>query len=109
MFYRYDGSVTTPLGLAVDGANIAVLTDPSDFGSQPGSPLAEIYSGDATNSATITAATWAAGQILFTFSTTPPADIVPNSFIGVSGVTPSTFDSTAENPYLVVAVNGDVV
>ena len=109
MFYRYDGTVQTPLGLAVDGANIAVLTDPSDFDSQPGSPLATIYSSDATNSATVTAATWAAGQILFTFSTTPPSDVVPGSFIAVSGVTPATFDSTLEDPYLVVAVNGDVV
>jgi hypothetical protein len=109
MFYRYDGTVTTPLGLAVDGANIAVLTDPSDFDSQPGSPLATIYSSDATNSATVTAATWAAGQILFTFSTTPPSDVVPGSFIAVSGVAPATFDSTLEDPYLVVAVNGDVV
>lgn len=109
MMYRYDGTVQTPLGEAVAGANIAVLTDPSDFSTQPGSPLADVYSGDATNSATITGATWAAGQILFTFSTTPPADVVPNSFISVSGVTPSTYDSTAEAPYLVVAINADVV
>jgi hypothetical protein len=108
-FYRYDGSVQTPLGLAVDGANIAVLTDPSNFSTQPGTPLATIYAADASNAATITGATWMAGQILFTFSTTPPADVVPNSFIAVSGVNPSTYDTTLEAPYLVVSVVGDVV
>jgi hypothetical protein len=107
--YRYDGTVQTPLGLAVDGADVAVLTDPSDFSTQPGSPLATIFAADASNAATITGATWMAGQILFTFSTTPPADVVPNSFIAVSGVLPATYDTTLEAPYLVVSVVGNVV
>jgi|HubBroStandDraft_1064217.scaffolds.fasta_scaffold00161_58 hypothetical protein len=109
MFFRYDGVVQTPLGLAVDGADIAVLTDPSNFSTQPGTPLAEIYSDETSNAATITGAVWEAGQILFTFLTTPPADVVPGSYIAVSSVNPAAYDTTLEAPYLVVAVNGNVV
>jgi hypothetical protein len=106
--FRIEGWVQTPLGAAVAGANVAVLDQPADFSSQPGSPLASIFSSDTSNSATITAAFWQAQEIAFTFVSVP-ADVVPNSFIGVSGVTPATFDSTTESPYLVISVVGNVV
>lgn len=108
-FYRYDGTVQDPTGLAIPGASVAVLTDPSNFSSQPGTPLATIYAAGTSNSATITGATWAGGQITFTLSTTPPSDIVAGSFIAVSGVTPSAFNTTLEDPYLVVSVSGNNV
>jgi hypothetical protein len=110
MFYRIDGWVMTPLGAAVAGASVAVLQpEPADFSTQPGSPLADLFSADTSNAATIAAAVWDAGEIDFTFSTTPPADVVPNSFISVDAVTPASFDSTLEAPYLVLAVIGNVV
>jgi hypothetical protein len=105
-YFRYDGVVQTPQGNAVAGASIAVLGDnPPDFSTQPGSPLLDIFSGPNSNSATITAAQWIGGQITFTFSTTPPTDVVPNSYISVSGVTPSGFDAI----YEVISVDGDEV
>lgn len=108
-YFRYDGTVQTPLGLAVPGASIAVLDQPSDFTTQPGTPLATIYGADNTNSATITGALWEGGQITFTLSATPPTDVVEGSYIAVSGVTPSTFDTTLEAPYLVMSVVGNTV
>lgn len=109
MANRYDGSVRTPTGLAVPGADVAVLTQPADFSSKPGSPLAAIFSAATSNSATITAAVWNGGQIEFTFSTTPPADVLPGSYISVSGVTPSAYNSTLTAPWLVLSVVGNVV
>lgn len=108
-FYRYDGSVITPTGNAVPGASIAVLTQPASFSGQPGSPLAATYAGPASNSATITAAVWSGGQISLTFSGSVPADVIPGSFIGLSSVTPSTFNTTLSAPYLVISVTGLVV
>jgi hypothetical protein len=108
-YFRTDGQVQTPEGLAVAGASIAVLTQPADFTSQPGSPLADIYAANASNSATITSASWNGGQITFGFSTTPPSDVVEGSYIGVSGVTPAAYNTTLEDPYLVLAVDGDDV
>lgn len=107
--FRYDGTVQDPTGLAIPGASVAVLTDPSDFSTQPGTPLATIYAAGTSNSATVTNAVWAGGQITFTLSTTPPSDIVTGSFIAVSGVTPSAFNTTLEDPYLVVSVSGNNV
>ena len=103
-FFRLDGQVQTPEGLAVTGASIAVLQQPADFSTQPGSPLQQIYAANASNSASISAASWNGGQITFEFSTTPPDDVVEGSYIGVSGVSPSTYDSTLEEPWLVLSV-----
>ena len=108
-FFRYDGWVQTPTGEAVPGASVAVLTDPSDFSTQPGTPLATIFGEGDSNSATIIGATWAAQQLTFELSATPPDDIVPGSYISVSGVTPSAFNSTLAAPYLVLSVSGDFV
>ncbi len=108
-FYRLQGTVQNPLGLAIPGASVAVLTQPASFATQPGSPLASIFAANASNSATITGASWSGQQITFVFSTTPPADVVEGSFIGVSGVSPATYNSTPEAPYLVVEVDGNNV
>ena len=108
-FFRYDGWVQTPTGEAVPGASVAVLTDPSDFSTQPGTPLATIFGEGDSNSATIIGATWAAQQLIFELSATPPDDIVPGSYISVSGVTPSAFNSTLAAPYLVLSVSGNFV
>jgi hypothetical protein len=108
-FFRYDGNVRDPVGLAIPGANVAVLTDPSSFTTQPGSPLAAIYVAAASNSASVAAAFWLGQQITFTFSTTPPADVLPGSYISVSGVTPSGYNSTLPLPWLVLSVTGSNV
>lgn len=108
MFFRIEGWVQTPLGAAVAGASVAILDQPADFSTQPGSPLADIFAADTSNSANVTAALWEAQQIQFTLDAVP-ADVVPNSYIGISGASPSTFDSTLEAPYLVVSVVGLVV
>lgn len=109
VFFRMDGWVQTPTGEAVPGASVVVLDQPADFTTQPGSPLATIYAADTSNSASITAASWFAQQITFQLSAPPPADVIPDSYIGVSGVSPSTYDSTAEEPWLVVSVSGNNV
>ena len=83
-YYRADGWVLEPLGPAVAGASVAVLTDPSDFSAQPGSPLASIYGASTSNSATVTAASWNAQQIVFTLNTVP-GDLVPGSYIATFG------------------------
>lgn len=56
-----------------------------------------------SNSGTITAAVWSGGQITFTLSGSVPSDVVAGSFIAVSGVTPTTFNTTVSAPYLVLS------
>ena len=104
-FFRLDGWVQTPTGEAVPGASVAVLDQPADFSGQPGSPLATIFAADESNSASITAASWFAQQIAFTFSTTPPADVIEGSYISVTGANPAGFNGI----WLVVSVLGNVV
>jgi hypothetical protein len=108
-YYRYDGWVQTPTGEAVPGASVAVLDQPANFTSQPGSPLAAIYGAPNSNGATITGASWAAQQITFMLSATPPSDVVPGSYIATSGASPSGYNSTDESPWLVLSVLGNNV
>ena len=108
-FYRMDGWVQTPTGEAVPGASVAVLDQPANFTTQPGSPLGTIYGAPNSNSATITGASWFAQQITFQLSAPPPADVVPGSYIAVSAVNPSTYNSTLKAPWLVVDVIGNNV
>lgn len=77
--------------------------------TQPGLPLASIYSANATNSNTISAASWLGQQITFTFGSTPSSDVVAGSYISVSGASPSGYNSTLEDPWLVVSVTGSNV
>lgn len=108
-YYRFDSFIINPVGLAIPGASIAVLQQPANFSTQPGTPLQAIYAANTSNSATITNAFWNGGTIAFTFSTTPPADVITGSYIGVSGVTPSSFNTTLSQPYLVLSVIGNLV
>jgi hypothetical protein len=108
MFYRSDGWILTPLGAAVQGADVAILDQPAAFDTQPGSPLAEIFAADTSNSANITAAVWAAQQIQFTFDAVPD-DVVENSYFAVAGASPAGFNSTLEAPWQVVSIVGNVV
>ena len=108
-YYRIQGTVQNPIGQAISGASVAVLTQPASFASQPGSPLASIFAANASNAATITGASWSGQQITFTFSTTPPADVVTGAYIGVSGVTPTGYNSTASAPWQVVSRSGNNV
>ena len=104
-FYRLQGDTSTPLGIALPGISVAILTQPANTSSTPGSPLAQLYSGPTSNSATISTASWSGQQITFTFSATPPADVVAGSYITVSGVAPSGYNST----WLVGEVSGNNV
>ena len=51
---------------------------------------------------------WAAQQIVFTLNTIP-SDLVPGSYIGLSGASPNGYNSTLSTPWLVLAVNGNQV
>jgi hypothetical protein len=108
-FFRLDGWVQTPTGEAVAGASVAILDQPADFTSQPGSPLATIYGAPNSNSATISAATWAAQQITFELSAPPPDDIIPGSYIAVTGALPAGYNSTLSDPWLVISITGNFV
>ena len=107
-FYRIDGEVQTPLGSAVEGASVAILTQPADVTTQPGSPLAVLYAAPSSNAATVTAASWTGQVINFTLNTVP-SDLVVGSYIAVSGATPTAYNSTVQFPWLVTAINGLVV
>lgn len=105
MFYRIQGDASTPLGIALPGVSVAVLTQPANTTSTPGTPLAQLYSGTTSNATTITGASWSGQQITFIFAATPPADVVSESFISITGAAPSGYNGTWE----VVAVNGTSV
>lgn len=45
--YRYDGTVQNAVGTALPGVSVAILTQPADTSTQPGTPLATIFT-DAT-------------------------------------------------------------
>src|ERR1700734_1092270 len=108
-FARMDGVIQTPTGLAVPGASVAVLTQPANTSMEPGSPLATLYGSGNSNGASITAASWSGGQIVFTFSATPTSDVVAGSYIGVAGASPSGYNTTVSAPWLVSEVDGDYV
>jgi len=94
-FFRYDGTVRTVLGEAISGASIAVLTQPADTSTQPGSPLATIYAAPNSNAPTVTAASWLAGVATLTLNTVP-ADIVPESFVEVIGLNPAGYNDIVQ-------------
>ncbi len=105
MFYRLQGWLQTPTGNAVPGASVAILTQPADTTTEPGTPLASLYSASYSNSATVTNAVWSGQQITFTLNSVP-ANVIPGSYIGVSGASPSGYNSTLSAPWLVVSVSG---
>lgn len=104
MSFRYDGRVQDISGNAVPTASIAVLTQPANTTTQPGSPLATIFSAAIQNSPTITTATWSnlTQQITFVFNATPPSDVVVGSFLQAAGWTPVGYNGF----WQVVSVSG---
>lgn len=106
-FFRYDLSVRSVIGQAVDGATVAVLNQPATFPSGEdvvGTPLATIWAASSSNSANITDITWQNGLIDFTFDAVP-ADVLPGSYFSVSGADPSAYDGI----WQVDSVDGDDV
>jgi len=103
--FRYDGRIQSTQGQALAGASIAVLTQPAITTTQPGTPLATIFAAATSNAAAITAASWLAGVISFTFSAPPPADVVAGYFISVTGITPTAYNGI----WQVTSVVGNVV
>lgn len=106
-FFRYDGSVRNPLGFAVGGCSIAVYTQPCVIvpdSNQVGTPLATIWAASSSNAPNLTSASWSSGFINFTLDSIP-SDVVPGSFISISGVNPTGYNGI----WLIAAVNGLVV
>src|SRR6202142_3339505 len=103
-FFRIQGTGQTPLGAAVPGASVAICTQPAVITTQPCTPLASVYAGPNSNTATITNATYAAQQITFTFASVP-GDVTPGTYITVSGITPTGYNGI----WLVFSVSGSHV
>lgn len=105
--FRYDGHVEDILGNALQGASIAVLTQPAVTTTQPGSPLATIFAAATSNAATLSGASWNSltGQIIFIFSAAPSADVVAGSYIAVTGVNPTGYNGI----WQVVSISGNNV
>jgi hypothetical protein len=103
-YFRIQGNVTTPLGAAVPGANVAICSQPATVTTQPCTPLASLYAASSSNSTTLTGASYAAQQITFTFASVP-SDVVAGSYVAISSVSPSTYNGI----WLVASVNGSQV
>lgn len=103
--FRYDGSVRSTVGGALTGLSVAVLTQPANTSTQPGSPLASIFGAPTTNSATLSSASWLNGVMTLVFSAAPPADVVAGSFVQITGVNPTGYN----NVWQVVSVSGNNV
>lgn len=92
-YFRYTVSTINSYPTqAIAGANIAVLSQPADTSTQPGSPLVALFDASTSNAASINAASWVGGQATFTFTTTPPADVIAKSYISVLSASPTTFN-----------------
>jgi hypothetical protein len=91
---RYDGRVQSTIGQALAGASIAVLTQPAVTTTQPGSPLAALFSATVSNTGTLTTASWSTltQQLTFAFSGAVPADVIAGSYISISGVNPAGYN-----------------
>ena len=91
---RYDGRVQDILGNALQGASIAVLTQPSNTLTQPGSPLAALFNAATSNTGTLTTASWSnlTQQLTFAFSGAVPADVIAGSYISIAAVNPAGYN-----------------
>ena len=98
-------NISTTQGQALAGVSIAVITQPAVTSTQPGSPLATIFNAAISNAATLTTASWLAGVISFTFSSSVPADVVVGSWISITGVNPVGYNGI----WQVTGVSGLVV
>jgi hypothetical protein len=106
-FFRFQDIAINSIGQALSGLEVYVCTQPltSAPGVIPPTPLATLYAASSSNSAAITDAVYEGGYIIFTFSTTPPADVVANSFINVTGADPSSYNGV----WQVIQVSGNQV
>lgn len=100
-YFRYDGSIRSTVGEAISGASLAVLTQPADTDTQPGSPLAVLFAAADTNAPAISAASWLAGQITLTLASIP-TDLVVDSYIRVSASNPAGYNGV----FQVLEING---
>jgi hypothetical protein len=94
-FFRYDLTVRSALGQVVDGASVAVLSQPASFpngDNEAGTPLATLWAASVSNSVNISAISWANGIVSFTLLSVP-SDLVPGSYFSVSGVNPSAYNT----------------
>lgn len=99
--FRYDNSTRSITGQALTGVSVAVLTEPASTTTQPGSPLASIFSAPNSNAPAFTSASWLNGFITFVLGTVP-SDVVVGSYLGITGVNPAGYNGI----WLVSAVNG---
>ena len=111
MPFRYDGRVQDISGNAVPTASIAVLTQPANTTTQPGSPLATIANAAVQNTPAVSTASWSnlTQQLTFNLSAAPPSDVVAGAFISASGFTPTGYNgiwqvvsASAVSPFPVV-------
>lgn len=98
---RYDGSVRDIIGESLVGVEVAVLTQPAVTTTEPGSPLATIYSGSTTSTLTISGASWLAGTATIVVSSVP-SELTVGSYIQVSSVSPSGYNGIVQ----VTAISG---
>ena len=93
--FAYRGVVRNSIGEAVPGVEIYVCNQPLTSGTNiPPAPLANLFaSATAPNSASIANAEYIGGFIEFTFTGALPADVVPGSFIAISGVAPTGYNA----------------
>lgn len=96
--FVYRGVVRNAIGEAVPGVEIFVCNQPLTSGSAiPPAPLASLFAIPTTpNAATISTAVYIGGFIEFTFTGVLPADVIPGSFIAVSGVAPTGYNAVWE-------------
>lgn len=99
--FRYDGSVRSVVGNALTGLSVAVLSQPANITTKPGSPLAAIFAASVTNSSTLSGASWVNGTMTLVF-TAVPADVVVGSYVQITGVNPTGYNGV----WQVVSVNG---
>jgi hypothetical protein len=103
--FRFDGAVRTVVGNALTGLSVAVLSQPAVTTTQPGSPLISLFAAALTNSGALSGATWLLGVMTFTLTAPPSADVVPGSYIQITGVNPTGYNGV----WLVVSVSGNNV
>lgn len=100
--FRYDGSVRSVVGSALTGLSVAVLSQPAVTTTQPGTPRVSLFAAAVTNAATLTSASWVNGVMTLVFSGAVPADVVAGSYVQITGVNPTGYNSV----WQVVSVSG---
>lgn len=100
--FRYDGSVRSAVGDAISGLSVAVLSQPANTTTQPGTPRVSLFAAAVSNAATLTGASWVNGVLTLVFSGAVPADVVAGGYLQITGVNPAGYNSV----WQVVSING---